>query len=370
MNVTASSSEGGHKLAALLKQLRLQKKLTQEQLAERAGLLDPHVNVSVDTVRALERSSGARSLPRRRPPHGRFAVELILEALDAQIADVLCSCFNESELHASSFAWVVNKRAEKLRDFSDILGRRSLSDFIRTLPDQAAELLELPGVIQLQNAEAFAYIFSLERCYEGLEMLVVNEPPIVLLSAEDVDVWASGMRLNDDDRRAFTSHVRDYQAFFFEQARSGHKRYQVVLSKRGLERFLRHKSKAGVRAFLELTSRLLESERNSFELVLLDAPGELEELEVISRHQRIPTSLADTLSVVIRQSSMTADWVEYSLVPMPPSLSGLQRDIARIEQLWSLGLDQYRALSSPTGYWLDVSEVTGHLLLSLASRFS
>ena len=67
---------GARRLAKRLKQLRLERKLTQEELAERASLLDSEVDVSVDTVRALERVSAPRPLPVRRPTGHRFRLEL------------------------------------------------------------------------------------------------------------------------------------------------------------------------------------------------------------------------------------------------------------------------------------------------------
>jgi transcriptional regulator with XRE-family HTH domain len=354
-------------LAEHLKRLRLERQLTQERLAERASLIDPSVTVSVDTVRALERLNTPRPLPRRRPSRDRFTLELVLEALDADVAETLCSCFSDEELRQSSFSWVVERRRKLLDDYHDILHRRSLADFIEALPATVGELLALPGVINLRNAEAFSYIFALERCYDGLEMLVVNEPPIALLLEEDVQDWAKGMKLQPQDRYAFLEQVSSYQRYFRTLATSGSKRYQVVLSKRGLERFLSRRTAARVAEFLNGTVSLLE-EAPGFELVLLDSPAQLEELEVISRHQTIPTTLSETLSVVIRQNSMSADDVEYCLVPMPPLLSSLQRDIAKIEQHWSLALDQYRSLGSPDEYWLNTSGVTARLLRGLHHR--
>ena len=221
----------------------------------------------------------------------------------------------------------------------------------------------LPGLISLQNAEAFAYIFALEKCYLGLEMSLVNEPPIIMLSLDDIAHWADGMRLDQDDRAVFIDLVKEYQEFFRSLVLAHKKRYQVVLSKRGLERFFSRKSPEDARNGILDMIKLLRAS-HSFELILADLPEPVEELEVISRFESIPTSFADTLSVVLRRSSLSSQEIEYSLVPMPPSIMSLQRDIAKIDQQWSIGLDQYRAMMYRSQYWMDISDMTARLLES------
>jgi transcriptional regulator with XRE-family HTH domain len=358
-----AAQPGARRLAERLRQLRLEHRLTQEELAERASLLDAEIDVSVDTVRALERVTTPRPLPLRRPTGHRFRLELIIQALDVDLAEILGACFSEDELRQSAFAWVVDKRADQLERFGRLMRRQSLGDFVARLPGDAQSLLDLPGLVSLRNAEAFAYIFALEKCYPGLEMSLVDEPPIILLSPDDIAHWADGMRLDPDDRAVFIDLVNEYQEFFRSLALGHKKRYQVVLSKRGLERFLRRKSPEAARGSIADMVKLLR-ESHTFEMILADLPEPVEELEVISRFESIPTSFADTLSVVLRRSSMSSQEIEYSLVPMPPSIRSLQRDIAKIEQQWSIGLDQYRAMMNRTQYWMDIPEMTTRLLES------
>jgi transcriptional regulator with XRE-family HTH domain len=349
-----------------LRELRLAQKLSQEKLAERAELLQPG-GVSVETVRKLESTKRPRPLPRRRPAGGAYALEYIAEALNVDIGELLLGCFSRRELLDSSFAWVVEKQRERERTYASIIRSESLAEFVDLLPTDADSLLALPGLLQLTNAEAFAYIFALEREFAGLEMLIADEPPIVFLDDEDIDRWAQGMKLLGQDHDVFIELVTDYQRHFRMLAEAGQKRYQIVLNKYPFVQFLKSKSRDAGAVLMEDIVRVLDGWPR-FELVLLDAENPPDEFEVMSRYQSIPTTLEDTLSVVIRQTSISAARVEYSLIPMPPSLSGLHRDIARIGEAWSIALDQYRSHvgTGSSAYYRDPSRLTSELLIDIA----
>jgi transcriptional regulator with XRE-family HTH domain len=351
-------------LSAKLKELRRAKGWTQEQLAGRATELTPNRPVSVDFVRKLERTRPPYALPRR-VKTGSFAIESVAKALDVPLEALLLECFSDQELRESCFVYVPERRSRTLANSAVVRGR-SFRTFAKSLPTELDELLELPGLLRLRNAEAFAYIFALERKFDSLEMLIVDEPPIIFLDDEDIRQWAAGMRLDSDDRDAFTELVRDYQSHFRHLASTGHKRYQIVLNKRRFVRFLRTKDPSLAAKVIDDIVGMLRS-APLFELVIVDNPHPPPELEVISRHQIIPTSLDETLSVVIRETSMSASKVEFTLIPMPQTLSSVQQDIGQIEQQWSLALDQYRAQQGDdlADYWRSASEVTCQLLLEL-----
>lgn len=362
-----NSEQGGlTRLARRLKELRLSLELSQEKLAERATGFHPR-GISVETVRKLESVKHPRPLPRRRPAGEAYALEYIAKALNVDVAVLLRACFTSKELLESGFAWVVEQQHERERVYAPVLASDSLSEFAESLPQETAALLALPGLLQLRNAEAFAYIFALERGLSGLEMLIVHEPPIIFLDSEDVERWAQGMRLPGGDHKVFVRLVADYQRHFRALAESGTKRYQIVLNKTPFVGFLKGKSRdAGIKQVADLLRMIRSSPL--FELVLLDTEPPPDEFEVISRHHNIPTTLEDTLSVVIRQTSISAARVEYCLIPMPPSLSGLQRDIARIEEAWSVALDQYRSypLASSSAYYHDPSKLTSEILVEIS----
>jgi transcriptional regulator with XRE-family HTH domain len=367
--VTESTPGNGPKrLAAELRQLRHEKGLTQEKLAERASMLVPGVSASVDTVRILESYHRARPLPARQPSGGRFVLEVVAEVLGVGIADLLSRCFDDEELGKSCFAWVVVWRQENASRFQDVLESRSLADFISSLPADSDELLRLPGLLQLTNAEAFAYIFALERSLPALEMAILGEPPVILLNREIVVSWATGMNLSPADFATFVSYVSSYQKFFRGLALRGRKRYKTVLIKQTLYQFFVSKTKDTACAILRDMIYLMDASPR-FEIVILDLPDRPDELEIISAHPEIPSSLDSTVSLLIRQTSRSAETVEYSLVPMPPTFSGLQRDISKVDQYWSLALDQYRA-SAPAGFWPNPNRVTISLLEELLREFS
>lgn len=359
---------GPQKLARAIRRLRLAKSLSQEKLAERASMLVPNMTISVDTVRILESERIARPLPVRRPPKAYFALELIAMTLGVELEHLLVECFSDEELAASSFAFVVDVRDSTIGQFNEVLDSGSLADFIDSMPAGIDELMRLPGVLQLKNAEAFVYIFALERSLPALEMAILSEPPVIFLDHEEIVRWATGMGLRSADFDTFVSLVANYREYSRGLALDGSKRYKIVLVKQTLLQFFTTKSRPAVRAIIEDIIFMLDS-APSFELVILDLPGGTDELEIICGHREIPSSLDSTVSLVIRQTSMSAEDVEYSLVPMPPTLSGLQRDISKVNQYWSLALDQYRA-SAPERYWVTPNRITTLLLKDLLTDFT
>ncbi|MET8997047.1 helix-turn-helix transcriptional regulator [Amycolatopsis sp. NPDC004169] len=359
-------SNGPRRLAERLSALRRERGLTQEKLAERASMLDPGVTVSVDTVRVLESVRKARPLPVRPPARGKFALELIAAALGVELAELLWECFDDEELARSCFSRIVELRKKRVGSLRGVLGSESLADFITSLPGDTEDLLRLPGILQLKNEKAFAYIFALEKNLSRLEMSILAEPPVIFLDREEDHRWAVGMGLSEDDYVTFVEHVRLYREYFRNLVLTGRKRCKIVLIKRTFREFLASKSADAARAIVgNMIDTLREAPK--YELVILDLPGDVDELEIISAHDEIPSSLGDTVSLLIRQTSMSARQVEYSLVPMPPTLSGLQRDISRVNQYWSLALDQYRTLTA-TQLRTRTNSVTVRLLQNLLER--
>jgi len=241
----------------------------------------------------------------------------------------------------------------------------SLAAFIEALPTSAEELLHVPGVAHLKNERAFAYLFALEREYAGLETLVGDEPPLIFVDGEDLERWTTGMGLDEADGATFRSLFAAYQSHFWELARRGRKRYQVALNKQTFAAFLARKSPKRAAELVDAMIAMLH-EAPFFQLVLVDYPRPPEELEIISRHGQIPPDFADTLSVVIRQTSRHSTTVEYSLIPMPQTYMSLSRDIAAANRCWSIGLDQYESrhrAAGGSGEWTGASnETTAQLL--------
>lgn len=300
----------------------------------------------------------SRKTPYRLPTRlsGRgLAIQAVARALNVGLADLL-ECFSADELRGSCFAHLVSQ--------PDPEPAGSLAAFVHALPRRAEELLRVPGAAHLRNAEAFAYLFALEREYPALEMLVADEPPLIFLDDEDLDRWLAGMELSPADAATFRRMFADYQSHFRGLARRGRKRYQVVLNRQTFAAFLAQKSPPRAAQLVEDMAAMLY-EAPLFQLLIVDYPRPPEELEIISRHRHVPHDFADTLSAVIRQTSRSSARVEYSLIPMPQTYLSLSRDIAEVNRNWSIGLDQYesRHRQAGAGEWTGAANDTTALLL-------
>ena len=339
-----------------LRRLRAREHLTREGLSVRTAEIDPQRPVSVAMIALMEGRSSPYRLPTRMSTRG-LAIVAVARALNVPL-DELLECFSAEELVRSCFASHAAVMA------SAAAGAGSLAAFISALPSSAGELLQVPGVAHLTNQEAFAYIFALEREYPGLEMLVGDEPPFLFVDEEDLDRWIAGMGLDEADSATFRSLFAEYQAHFRDLALRGRKRYQVALNKQTFSAFLGRKSPKRAAELVDNMIAMLH-EAPLFQLLLVDYPRPPDELEIISRHNQIPTDFADTLSVVIRQTSRHSTPVEYSLIPMPQTYLSLSRDIAEANRCWSIGLDQYESRHRLAGAreWTGASnETTAQLL--------
>ena len=295
-------------------------------------------------------------LPTRLSTRG-LAIETVARALNVELEELLDS-FSDDELARSCFA---HHRPGGSRAPA---GGQGFAAFVASLPAEAEALLRVPGAAHLQNQEAFAYLFALEREYAGLEMLVADEPPLLFLDDEDRSRWTDGMGLGSDDAATFRRLFADYQAHFRSLALSGRKRYQVVLNRQTFAAFLSNKTPAKAAALVDDMVSVLHT-APLFQMLLVDYPRAPEELEIISRHTSIPPDFADTLSAVIRQTSRSSATVEYSLIPMPQTYMSLHRDIAEANRAWSIGLDQYESRHRLAGGsdWARASNETTTQLL-------
>jgi len=303
-------------------------------------------------------------LPTRLSSRG-LAIETVARALNVEL-DELLECFSPEDLARSCFAHRSVPPAPRLG------GGRSFAAFVAALPSEAPDLLRVPGAAHLQNAEAFAYLFALEREYPGLEMLVADEPPLLFLDEEDRGRWTDGMNLAAPDAETFRRLFADYQAHFRALALSGRKRYQVVLNRQTFAAFLSNKTPHRAAALVDDMIGVLHA-APLFQLLLVDYPRAPAELEIISRHTAIPSDFADTLSVVIRQTSRSSATVEYSLIPMPQTYMSLHRDIAESTRAWSIGLDQYESRHRLAGgsNWASASnDTTAQLLKEVLASLS
>jgi hypothetical protein len=344
-------------LAERLRRLRSKEHLTREGLSVRTAELDPQRPVSVAMIGMMESRIKPYRLPTRLSTRG-LAIETVARALNVGLEELL-ECFSAEELARSCFAHRASPPSAP-----PLPTGQGFAAFVTALPARADELLRFPGAAHLRNEDAFAYLFALEREYPGLEMLVADEPPLLFLDDEDRSRWTEGMGLSPEDAATFRQLFADYQAHFRALALSGRKRYQVVLNRQTFAAFLSNKTPAKAAALVDDMIAVLHA-APLFQMLLVDYPRAPEELEIISRHTAIPPDFADTLSVVIRQTSRSSATVEYSLIPMPQTYMSLHRDIAEANRAWSIGLDQYESRHRLAGGsdWARASNETTTQLL-------
>ena len=274
-------------------------------------------------------------LPTRLSTRG-LAIETVARALNVELEELL-ECFSDEELARSCFA-----HRRTTTPVTELAGGEGFSAFVASLPTRADELLQVPGAAHLRNEQAFAYLFALEREYPGLEMLVADEPPLLFLDDEDRSRWTDGMNLSPEDAATFRRLFADYQAHFRALALGGRKRYQIALNRQTFAAFLANKTPAKAAALVDDMISMLHA-APLFQMLLVDYPRAPEELEIISKHTSIPPDFADTLRVVIRQTSRSSATVEYSLIPMLQTYMSLHRDISEANRAWSIGLGQYES---------------------------
>ena len=323
-----------------LSKLREDYHWTHEMLRDRLAEKGRHL--TIDDIRALE---AAPPRDYRLPPKGsrdRGPLESLAKALSVDIGYLLAG-FPQSEIDASVFGRRVQRREIVLK--ATLGTPTTFAEFVRDLPSAENELLSLQ-FRDFQNEKAYAVIFRLERLYSGLEMLSLNDPPMIFWDAEDVEQWISRMHLAPADAEAFAADYYEYRKHFRSLVERKKKTYQVVLNARSFPRFLSKKTAQARRKLVEDMIAFLS--HPTFNLVLYEPPADkysgidlIEEYEIICKTASIPRSMEGTLSVVIQQTPSDRDPIVYCITPNPQRLHILQSDRAKIDGMWAEALDQY-----------------------------
>lgn len=305
--------------------------------------------VSESTVRNLE--SGESIYITRGSPGGEaFAVELYAAAIGCSLRDHLPLYFQPEQL-AQSAVWARVNFGQTARPAPVAMSaKRSLRSFVAQLPTDLDDLLNFPGIAGLRNAEAFAFLFALERSLPGLEMSIVHEAPAIFFQPQGIRQWATAMDLDDEDAATFQQLVRDYQIHFRQLIDAERKRYRVIVTLESFQRSLLAMSRPNAAALLDDMMAMLAM--RTFELRLLDlralnhdellASVRLDEMEILSSYMDVPRSLRLTLPISIRKTASSAPEGEYSVVPLSGG-QALANDIASFMRLWDLAEQLGRA---------------------------
>jgi len=320
--------------------------ITQQQLRDRIdSALHAKDYMSRETLRDME-GGGSKlyRLPSRLSGKGLSPVEAVALGLSVPLGYLLGG-FSEAELRTSCF-WerIGSGKIVLLNDLLALEARGGFADFVAGLPNTEDELFKLP-LHTYKNERAFAAIFRIERLYSGLEMVVVNEPPLIFWDDEDVDAWINNMELNEADTGAFRFEFQQYRDHFRQLAQDRKKSYRVVLNRATFSQWLKRKPKAKRQEQLALMEQF--AKLPNFELVFL-RPAEhgrhrtnaMPEKEVLSKHRTVPELLEDTIAIQISQTPPDHRPVEYCLTPLHSHGYLLQEEKSHIDLARAKAIEQ------------------------------
>lgn len=334
-----------------LRRRREELRLTREELARQISLT-PGGAISIGSIKNMERLDKRYVLPRRKSSGGRSmpALDLVAAALDVPVGYLLAG-FTEEEIASSHYGAAVRAgRIELVDKLRDKPSETSLEEFLSALPTEEDELFKLP-LYSYTNQYAFCVIFQIERLFNGLEMLIVNEPPLIMWDDDDIALWASNLGVTDKDADILISQFKDHRAYFRNLLEEGRKTYKVVLNYPTLRRFLNRKGALARQAWINDACSLVRNP--NFNLVVhrpsaptlpgIDATlPEAHECEVLCKTNVIPASLEGTVSIQIMQTPAHIKPVSYFVSPAPREMALVQREITRVDAAWAEALDQYR----------------------------
>lgn len=316
---------GMERLAQIVREERDARGLTQSRLAARCG-------VSVDSIRRIER--GRSSLPVRHRDD-RNTLDKTLTGLGLDVCEVMRTCFSSEELAASSYKRCLAAAAPPARQPNDASAQvPSLQEYIDQVPTTKASLL---GQAAMLNAQAMAFLISLERVFDKFEFLVTNQPPFVLFADDEyITQGSSSTELDPVDRTTYHQMIFAHRERMRLKVRNGEKHYKVVLHKDPLIEFLAHRSRdravrivADVRHFLRF---------KCFDMVILDQSQESDEFEVLAGHYPYShVASNDAVSVRHRRIGIGNTMLyQLSLIGTDDQL--VAEDHARAEEMWRRGL--------------------------------
>jgi transcriptional regulator with XRE-family HTH domain len=260
---TAGSGRGvrpaGETLAEVLITERYRRRLTQEQLAAKAG-------VSRDTLSELERG---------RPRLNGRAVGKVMQSLE--IAEGRLVEIYGDALNGTAYQHCLSSTRSpgpRLSDYADGLG--SLSD--NGLLDEVAH--------DRRPSHRMAYLDAIERRWHSYEAFATNQPPLLFRDDDAIIEAARSLVGDDDDRAAYVNFRRAYrdQRTKWLEEHPTRRRHQVVISAAGLTYHLR--SLGDQTRAAQLIGRMCGAagaHHGTFTLLVLDTAGAcLPEVEVVS----------------------------------------------------------------------------------------
>jgi transcriptional regulator with XRE-family HTH domain len=331
---------GGLSFAQRLVRLRQRKKLTQDGLADLI-LEDTGYAVSKYTLRDMESSRKPYKPPKKWQRRSRYdgshrsAIEAIAQVVGVDVGYLLAG-FDREDLKASCFWQLIEAGKIVLREtVDDEVRPLSFREFLSTLPNSEAELLNFPWHSVL-NEQAFALIFRLEQMFDRLEMLLVNEPPLIFWDDEDVEEWIKNMALGVDDAQAFRKEFFNYREHFRHLARIESKHYKVVVNLPSFRAWLKRKDPRRAVEQLDLMRQF--NQIQTFSLAFFSGGDRIVEAEVISGLVSIPPTYEKTWAVQIEQSPPHGGLTEYFVTPRPRNNNIIKKQRERIDDAWDCAI--------------------------------
>jgi hypothetical protein len=341
----ANSLAPGLSFAQRLVRLRQGMKLTRDGLADRIRE-ETGCSVSKSTLRDMESSRKPYKPPKKWQNKSKYgglhgsAIEAIAQVVGVDVGYLLAG-FDRADLQKSCFWQLIEAEKIVLRETVDGTVRPlSFREFLNTLPNSESELLRFPWHSVL-NERAFALIFRLEKIFNRLEMLLVNEPPLIFWDDEDVEEWVKNMALSVDDAQAFRDEFFKYREHFRHLATLESKHYKVVVNLASFRAWLRRKDPRRAVEQLDLMRQF--NRIQTFSLAFLSRGDRIAEAEIISGLVSIPPTYEKTWAVQIEQSPPHGGLTEYFVTPKPRNNRIIEKQRERIDDAWDSAVEEMRA---------------------------
>jgi CHAT domain-containing protein len=217
------------------------------------------------------------------------------------------------------------------------------------------------------NDTGFSYVFDIEREYNRLELLLVNDLPWILWREEDVMEWVNRIPVTEGRRNKMVMRLIEYRRYFNQLILAGQKTFKGIVNLKTLRSYLKQKSKDALGALLQDIDKL--NTLDNFSLLFYEGgEDELEEIEIVSKNEDVFQDLKQSVYVFNKQTRFEKNLLTYYLyAEFNPSL--IQEYANRFFGYRRLTIEQYRSRFSTLFQELNLESPSINSHLNTISRY-